>query len=255
MTPVLRTAFPVAPMHLTNAPEAGTGKGYLADIASATATGERCAVISLAPNPEETEKRLIGAALAGYPIIAIDNVRVLLEGDFLCQVTERPLLQLRRLASSDQIRVANTFTPLANGNNATVADDLVRRTISCTLDANMEKPDERTFSTNPLAMVLNSRGAYIAAILTIARAYPVETMETARGADPVRQDRVTVFAAWRDELGFDQQHTPPILLNSPIVDTTMISPLSNQHSMPPCSQSLPKELTLAKSTPYASVSG
>jgi putative DNA primase/helicase len=191
MTPVLRAAFPVAPMHLTNAPEAGTGKSYLADIASAIATGERCAVISLAPNPEETEKRLIGAALAGHPIIAIDNVRVLLEGDFLCQVTERPLLQLRRLGSSDQIRVANTFTPLANGNNATVADDLVRRTISCTLDANMEKPEERTFSTNPLAMVLNNRGAYIAAIPTIARAYIA-------AGKPNRPNPLPSYEGWSD---------------------------------------------------------
>jgi hypothetical protein len=223
MTPVLRGAFPVAPMHLTNAPEAGTGKSYLADITSAIPTGERCAVISVAPNPEETEKRLVGAALAGYPIIALDNVRQLLQGDFLCQVTERPLLQLRRLGSSDQPRVANTFTPLANGNNATVADDLVRRTICCTLDANMESPEKRTFSTNPMAMVMRNRGAYIAAPLTIARAYiaagkpdclpplasyegwsdlvrsslvwlgfpdPVDTMESARGADPIRQDPV-----------------------------------------------------------------
>jgi putative DNA primase/helicase len=239
MTPVLRGAFPVTPMHLTNAPEAGTGKSYLADITSAIATGERCAVISVAPNPEETEKRLIGAALAGYPIIALDNLRELLQGDFLCQVTERPLLQLRRLGSSDQIRVANTFTPLANGNNATVADDLVRRTISCILDANMESPEKRTFTTNPLAMVMRNRGLYIAAILTIARAYiadgkpdratplpsyegwsdlvrssliwlgypdPVETMETTRGADPVRQDRASVFTAWHAELGPNEQY-------------------------------------------------
>jgi putative DNA primase/helicase len=239
MTPVLRGAFPVAPMHLTNAPEAGTGKSYLADIASAIATGERCAVIALAPNPEETEKRVIGAALAGYPIIALDNVRELLQGDFLCQVTERPLLQLRRLGSSDQIRVANTFTLFVNGNNATVAADLVRRTISCMLDANMESPEKRTFSTNPLAIVLHNRGAYIAACLTIARAYiaagsprrldplpsyegwsnlirsalvwlgcadPVDTMEAARGADPVREDRVAVFTAWHDELIIDDQY-------------------------------------------------
>ena len=242
MTPVLRGAFPVTPMHLINAPEAGTGKSYLADITSAITTGERCAVISVAPNPEETEKRLIGAALAGYPIIALDNVRELLQGDFLCQVTERPLLQLRRLGSSDQIRVANTFTPLANGNNATVADDMVRRTISCTLDANMENPEKRTFTTNPLATVMRDRGLYIAAILTIARAYiaagkpkrpvplpsyegwsdlvrssliwlgypdPVLTMEAARGVDPMRQDRASVFTAWHAELGVNQAYQVP----------------------------------------------
>jgi putative DNA primase/helicase len=239
LTPVLRGAFPVAPMHLINAPLPGSGKSYLADTASAIATGDRCAVLSAAPNPEETEKRLIGAALSGFPIIPIDNCRDILQGDFLCQVTERPLLLLRRLGSSDQIRVANTFTVFANGNNVSVADDLVRRAISCVLDANMENPEKRTFSGNPLAMIQRNRGNYIAACLTIGRAYiaagkpnpltplpsyerwsdlvrsalvwlgytdPVETMESARGADPVRQDRARIFGAWRDELTVDERY-------------------------------------------------
>lgn len=239
VTPVLRGAMAAAPMHLVNAPQPGTGKSYLADVASAIATGERCAVISVGPNAEETEKRLVGAALAGHPIIALDNCRELLQGDFLCQVTERPMLQLRRLGSSDQIRVANTFTTFANGNNATVADDLVRRTIQALLDANMESPETRVFKANPLAMIRQNRGHYIAACLTICRAYiaegsphrlpplesyeqwsdrvrsalvwlgchdPVETMEAARGADPVREDRATLFKAWRDELVVGQQY-------------------------------------------------
>jgi putative DNA primase/helicase len=41
ITPVVRGAMPVAPMHLVVAPEAGTGKSYIADIASMIATGER----------------------------------------------------------------------------------------------------------------------------------------------------------------------------------------------------------------------
>ena len=44
----------------------------------------------------ETEKRLIGAALNGHPIIALDNCNSILRGDFLCQVTERPTLGVRR---------------------------------------------------------------------------------------------------------------------------------------------------------------
>jgi putative DNA primase/helicase len=246
ITPVLRGAMAVAPMHLSTAPQPGTGKSYLADLASMIATGEPCAVISVAPNAEETEKRLIGAALAGYPIIALDNCRELLQGDFLCQVTERPLLQLRRLGSSDQIRVANTFTVLGNGNNATVADDMVRRTITCAIDANMENPETRSFKANPLKMIRGNRGAYIAAALTIARAYiaagqpgrlppiesyeqwsnivrsplvwlgygdPLDTMEAARGLDPVREARGAVFLAWREALGIERA-----FLSAEIVD-------------------------------------
>ena len=242
LTPVLRGAFTIAPMHQTSAPLPGSGKSYLDDIASAVVTGERCAVISVAPKAEETEKRLIGAALAAHPIITLDNVRVVLEGDFLCQVTERPLLQLRPLGTSDEVRVANTFTVNINGNNLVVADDLVRRGIRCTLDANTETPETRTFTTNPLAMALDYRGIYIANCLTIARAYiaagrpdrcpslpsyegwsdlvrsalvwlgyddPVDTMDQIRGADPVRQERADLFTAWREELSLSRAYLAP----------------------------------------------
>ena len=96
LTPVLRGAMTAVPMHLVTAPQAGTGKSYLADVASMIATGERIAAVAVAPNPEETEKRLVGSALAGHPVIGLDNCRETLAGDFLCQVTERPLLQLPR---------------------------------------------------------------------------------------------------------------------------------------------------------------
>jgi putative DNA primase/helicase len=234
MTPVLRGALaPAVPMHCITAPEAGTGKSYLQDIACYIAVGDRCAVLSVANEAAETEKRLIGAALTQQSIIALDNVSELLMGDFLCQVTERPLLQVRPLGTSDLIRIANTFTVFANGNNLTIGADQVRRTVQCALDANMETPEGRAFRANPIAMIRADRGKYVAACLTIARAYiaagrpgrlppsasyegwsdtvrsalvwlnwpdPVETVASVRVQDPRRQARVAVFTAWATEL-------------------------------------------------------
>jgi putative DNA primase/helicase len=152
----------------------------------------------------------------------------------LCQITERPLLQLRPLGTSKQIRVANTFTVLTNGNNAVVAADMVRRTIECRLDANMESPETRVFHDNPLVKIMRNRGVYVAACLTVARAYicsgrpgrlpplasyeawsdlvrsplvwlgcadPVASMSSLRSLDPAHQARITVFKAWAEELG------------------------------------------------------
>lgn len=234
LTPVLRGALaPAVPMHVVAAP-AGTGKSYLQDVVSVLATGERCAVVTIAPaDPSETEKRLIGAALAGYPIIALDNCNGVLTGDFLAQVTERPLLQLRPLGTSGVIRVANTFTVFANGNNITVSADLVRRTVLCTLDANMENPESRVFEQNPIADILADRGRYIGACLTVARAYvcqkspnklprlasferwsdlvrsllvwlgkedPASGVDTIRAEDPTRNARAAVFDGWAKTL-------------------------------------------------------
>src|SRR5207248_8653321 len=129
------------------------------------------------------------AALAGHPIIALDNASGHVEGDLLCQLTERPLLQLRRLGKSDQLRIPNSFCVFVNGNNPVVADDLVRRTIQCRLDANMDSPETRVFQDNPLAKVRQSRGKYVAACLTIARAYICANK-------PSRQPPLASYEAW-----------------------------------------------------------
>ncbi|MFL5266979.1 MAG: hypothetical protein ACJ8AH_10355 [Stellaceae bacterium] len=234
LTPVLRGAMEVPPMHLVTAPRPGSGKSYIADVASKISTGERCGVQAASPNPEETEKRLIGAALTGHPIIALDNCRDILQGDFLCQITERPLLKLRALGKSPPHLIPNAFSFFANGNNVSVANDMVRRTIRCALDANCESPEQREFKSNPMAVIHANRAKYVAACLTIARAYvsvgrpnpstplpsyeewsavvrdaliwldcpdPVATMETLRSEDPAGAERHAVFDAWKSAIG------------------------------------------------------
>jgi putative DNA primase/helicase len=243
LTPVLRAAMEAAPMHLVTAPLAGTGKSYLADIAAMIATGDRCAVKAASPDPEETEKRLIGSALEGRTIINLDNCRELLQGDFLCQITERPVLSLRALGSSEMHRINNSFVCFANGNNVTVAEDMVRRTIRCALDANLEHPETREFDGNPLAAIRRNRGKYIAACLTIPRAYiaaknrpkplpplvsfedwsslvrdplvwlkcgdPVVSQKSLREDDPRKVETIAVFEAWKAAvgLGIEQRYT------------------------------------------------
>jgi putative DNA primase/helicase len=48
---------------------------------------------------------------------------------------------------------------------------MVRRTLICRLDPNMERPETRQFKRNPFKDVLADRGKYIGAAMTIARAY------------------------------------------------------------------------------------
>ena len=235
LTTVCRGAFSVAPMHLVSAPLAGSGKSFLADCASTIATGEVCPVKAQAPSYEETEKRLVGSALVGHPIIAVDNCRSLIEGDFFYQIVEHPLLSLRALGKSDPHQIPNTFTIFSNGNNAAVAEDMVRRTVRCALDANMEHPEDRQFKSNPLDKIRRDRGKYVAAALTIPLAYigagrpdakrpllpsfqgwcsvvrdplvwlgggdPVATQAMLRIADPHKAELAEVFGVWKSEIG------------------------------------------------------
>jgi putative DNA primase/helicase len=219
-------------MHSVTAPSSGSGKTHLLNCASAVATGDKCAVIAMA-GKDETEKRLITAAMSQQPIIAIDNVSDLLMGDFLCQATEQEWLRLRPLGTNNDVRCANSFTVFANRNNLTIGADNVRRSIQASLDAKMENPETREFKGDPVATILADRGSYIAAVLTIVRYYqvegmpgrlpptpsyrmwsdyvrsplvwlgmadPIETIAKLRNIDPIRQERAGLFQAWAKEL-------------------------------------------------------
>ena len=63
ITPVVRGAMSIAPLHAFRASTAGTGKSYMVDVASAISTGRLCPVTSVAPEEAETEKRLTGLLL------------------------------------------------------------------------------------------------------------------------------------------------------------------------------------------------
>ena len=125
-------------------------------------------------------------------------------------------------------------TIFGNGNNLTIAGDLVRRTINCRLDANMERPELRQFSGHPFDRVLSDRSRYVSAALTIVRAYllagcpgvlpalasfeewsrlvrsalvwlgradPAATMDQARADDPDRAILLEFVEGWRSDPG------------------------------------------------------
>jgi putative DNA primase/helicase len=232
ITPIVRGAMPVAPLHAMRAPAPGSGKSYLVDIFSAAAQGDRCPVMAAGRTEEETEKRLGAALLAGQPIISIDNLNGELGGDALCQLIERPRVAVRILGKSELVKIDVRTTVFATGNNMQPTGDVVRRVIMSTLDANLERPELRTFSGDPLKTVLGNRGAYISAVLTIVKAWllsgekplaplasfeawsntvrsalvwlgeedPIATMETAREEDTELSMLRTLVAAWCDEI-------------------------------------------------------
>ena len=171
ITPVVRGAMGVAPLHAFRAPVPGSGKSYLVDTASAIATGRFCPVIAAGRTEEETEKRLGGAMLQGYPVISIDNLNGELGGDCLCQLVERRIVSVRALGSSKLYQIESRATVFATGNNIQPTGDIVRRVIMGSLDPNMERPEQRNFRADPVAMVLADRGKYIAAAMTVVRAW------------------------------------------------------------------------------------
>ena len=65
---VCRGAYPMVPMHVIDAPVAGSGKSYLLSTVSWIATGQAMPVIGAGKNEEELEKRLGAAVIQGQPL-------------------------------------------------------------------------------------------------------------------------------------------------------------------------------------------
>jgi hypothetical protein len=168
---VCRGAFPIVPVHIIDAPEAGTGKSYLLSTVSWIATGQAMPALG-SDKQEELDKRLDAAVLSGQSLICIDNSVNSLGGETLCRLTEQWRPQVRIFGVLKLVFVdARGITFYANGNNVVVRGDFSRRVVRSRLDALIERPSKRQFKQNPMEMILADRGKYIAACLTICRAY------------------------------------------------------------------------------------
>jgi hypothetical protein len=171
LTALLRGSLPTAPIYLIVADTPGTGKSYLIDVISTVAGGRLCPVITASKSAEETEKRLGSVLLNGVPIVSLDNCTHDLGGELLCQVTERPVVKIRILGRSEMPDCECHTSLFASGNNITFKGDMVRRGLVCKLEALDERPELRSFKCDALEIAAANRGAYVAAALTIVRAY------------------------------------------------------------------------------------
>jgi hypothetical protein len=252
LTVLIRGVLPTAPMYLIRAHASGTGKSYIVDVIAAIATGRLCPVFTAPESREEFEKRLGSVILSGAALTSIDNCTHDLGGEMLDQLTERPLVQVRILGRSEMPECQCCTAVFATGNNVTFESDMARRGLTCNLDALIERPELRQFRHNPLRGVLRDRAPYVAAVLTIIRAYlaageprvcrdvgsydewtrlaraplvwlgcpdPFDSTNEAHAEDPERTDIREFFLLWVDELKLDERYTTARLLeiaNEPV---------------------------------------
>ena len=261
LTTLVRGSLPTAPMYLIRAHAPGTGKSYVVDVVSAIATGRVCPVITASRSEEETEKRLGAVLLSGAAMISIDNCTRDLSGELLCQLTERSLVKIRVLGRSEMPECECHTTVFATGNNVLFKGDMVRRGLTCNLDALDERPELREFRRDPLRQVLADRGAYVAAALTIMRAYlaagapqvcgalgsypewsrmvrnplvwlgqpdPIGSMDSARDEDPELNDVRELFELWSGYFDLDQKVT-----TGQVIEAACAAPAGNDYNRQP----------------------
>lgn len=238
MTPVLRGAFPHAPLHAISAPAAGTGKSHFMSVVGQVSAGTELPSADYAEKREGEFDKTLGALLMdGIAQVNIDNVAAPLGGSLLCQAVSQDVVKPRILGQSKAPDLSTTsVTFYANGNNLAIEGDLARRVIRMEMNANMERPYKRTFDVDPVENAKRDRGKYLADILTIGRAYavaaypaarsfsgfdawsrvvrsaliwlgcadPCDTTATAVQEDPKALERIALYAAIKDVFGEDE---------------------------------------------------
>lgn len=234
-TLLMRNLMPNAPLHATVAPMAGTGKSFLQSLATLIAYNRELPVSSPGKTEEEFEKRLDTAIIEGHPVVALDNVNGVLKGDKLCQILTQAEISCRVLGKSEAVKAPNRVSVLANGNNLVLPDDMVRRSILISLDADMDRPEFRKFGRDATILkqeIQRDRPLWVARAFTIVKAFlralekgeagllsplnsfsewsafirspivwlgcadPVLTQDRIRSDDPERTRRIGIFSAF-----------------------------------------------------------
>jgi putative DNA primase/helicase len=163
------------PLGLFEATQRGSGKSMLADVISVIATGAEAPRRVAPKTREEWDKVLFSILLAGDPLVLFDNVTHMLVSDALDAVLTGTSYAQRLLGVSEDRRVAIRTVILASANNARLSTDLVRRSLGCRLEPDVERPETRTGFRLPdlLGHAREHRSRYLGAALVVLRAYAV----------------------------------------------------------------------------------
>jgi Bifunctional DNA primase/polymerase, N-terminal len=254
-----RRSIPTAPLHAFTSPVQGTGKSLLVDLIAILTSGQPAPVIAQGKSEEELEKRLASALLCGDQIISIDNCDYELSSNFLCQALTQQVLKIRLLGYSRHVNVSVASTFFATGNNLVIANDLIRRTLLCQMDAGVERPELRAFKSDVLEVAYQHRSKLVCAILTILRAWhvpgaavevaptlgsfqdwsfrvrsplvwldqidPVQSMENVRETDPARAELGAVLVQWERRLGTTKAFMIQEIINNAVTDADFFGAL------------------------------
>lgn len=176
LTPLARHAFEgPAPMFLFDANTRGSGKTLLSDINGEIAMGRSLPRMTCPRDDEESRKRITALAIAGDPMILLDNIAGSLGSASLDAALTGTTWEDRLLGKSQIVRMPLTAVWYATGNNVAIRADTSRRIVFVRLESPEEYPEERTGFRFPdlLSHVREHRAEYLADALTCLRAFIV----------------------------------------------------------------------------------
>lgn len=191
LTAALRASLDHAPGFVVSKPDYGSGASTLCDIINIVLSGRPAPVINADAGKAEIDKTIDSVMFAGLPSIVIDNV---VDGQTfnsiaLAQVISQPSRQIRILGKSETLLAPCTQMVLVNGNNISIADDLVRRFVMIRLNPRCESPHRRAFKhPDIVAQCQRARAQILSDCYTI--------IEACRLAEAVEIEPLAGFEGW-----------------------------------------------------------
>jgi hypothetical protein len=165
------------PLHLVEAPIAGTGKGLLTEAIALVSCGalsgetgfQRIAVTDDRNYQVEMMKEINARMKQDPRVLVLDNVNKRLDSGALASALTSETYQVRILATGETDQSPNRAVWMATANNLTASDEMKRRILVCRLDAGVERPAERGGfgHENLLAYVEENRAGLVWACLTL----------------------------------------------------------------------------------------
>jgi hypothetical protein len=150
----------------------GSGKTLQAHVVSLICFGRFASPCTFPKDDDELEKILSSYAIAGSPIILLDNITRPFGGAPLDKaLTARGTVEFRMLGRSELRRLAWLALVIASGNNVIFPEDTVRRVLVSRIESELENPEDRDDVRDLPALCRHCRPKLIVAALTILRAY------------------------------------------------------------------------------------
>ena len=151
----------------------GSGKGLLVSAVALAATGKQPALWADTKDDEEFRKRLFTVAMAGDPLVCIDNVEGIFGSPALDMAVTTGMIAERAMGTFTRLEAPWTAVVFVTGNNMIFKGDTARRALVIDLDPKVEHPEARTgFQHYPLLpWAAQQHPRLVTAALTLLLAY------------------------------------------------------------------------------------
>jgi hypothetical protein len=191
------------PCWLVTKPQAGSGASLMQNAVYLAITGAMPPASVVPKTKEEWGKRIMSILRGGAPVHIWDNLEGNFKSDVLASLLTAREWSDRILGVSEDVTLPARTVWFGNGNNVQIGGDLARRVYVSRIDAEVSMPWLREDFQHPdlLGWVKQSRGALIAAALTLGRAWL-----QAGAPEPEKIPPLGMYERWRHVVGGVLEH-------------------------------------------------